>query len=213
MGVNLDGSIFFQRHAAFGTLVAVCAVLPKADHSFDRRLFPHDRDIFTENSTGRAWMRTAGWWSCSFSACCRCSSFYPDSGHRQQHQGLLRALGGGQRHLIEGVCFLITGLLLTLGIRRSKQNSGRHSRTPGGRTQYHRGRRPLRRPDAGNRRAAGVRARLHPFGGTAARHQQAKALDYSFILGVPAVLGPPLLEFKDALETGAALSRCPSSSA
>ncbi len=211
MGVNLDGSIFFNVMLHLGTLVAVCAVYYKLIIRLIVAFFRMIGDIFTgkfhwkgmDEDRRMVVMLILGLLPLLL-------FFIPIPGTGNNIKDYFELWAADNDILIEGVCFLITGLLLTLGIRRSKQNSGRHSRTPGGRTQY----------TVGDALSVGLMQGIAALPGVSRSGStlsvgllrginKQKALDYSFILGVPAVLGASLLEFKDALETGAAFEPLP----
>lgn len=109
--------------------------------------------------------------------------------------------------LVEGFCFLFTGVLLMLAHVTTKKASGAHYRSKKDLT-------------AGNALTIGVFQGIATLPGVSRSGStlaaglfcgldKQTALDYSFVLGIPAILGASLLQVKDAVAEHAAVEVLP----
>lgn len=211
MGVNLEGSIFFNVMLHLGTLLAVFAVYYKLIIRLIAAFFHMLKDIFTgrfrwkEMNEDRRMvvMLIIGLLPLLF-------FFIPIPGTGRNIKDYFELWAADSEILIEGFCFLITGILLTLGIRKSRQRSKRYSRLPAERSQY----------TTADALSVGLMQGIAALPGVSRSGStlsvgllrginKQKALDYSFILGIPAVLAASVLEFKDALEAEASFEAVP----
>ena len=121
--------------------------------------------------------------------------------------------------LAEGFAFLLTSLLLFLAIRAGKRvRSTRRRRDAAGRRLVSKGRSKYHTPDAIAVGLTQVCAALLPglsrSGSTLSVAMirginQQKALDYSFVLGIPSILAAAFLTLKDAVTSGEAVEILP----
>lgn len=103
--------------------------------------------------------------------------------------------------IVEGFALITTGILLTLGIIATRRNKGRHESKTQGRTSF----------TVGDALSVGliqcfaaVFPGLSRSGSTLSMGlmrgiNRQTALDYSFVLGIPAILAAVVLELKDAM--------------
>lgn len=109
--------------------------------------------------------------------------------------------------LVEGFSFLFTGILLMVAHIATKKSSGAHQKTKKDLT-------------AGNAITIGVFQGIATLPGVSRSGStlaaglfcgldKQNALDYSFVLGIPAILGASLLQVKDAIEEKAAVELLP----
>lgn len=145
--------------------------------------------------------------------------FLPIPGTGMQLKDLSDMLATDTTILAEGFSFLLTSFLLFMAIRASKRvRSSRHMRDSQGRKLVSKGRSKFHVADAISVGLTQLCAALLPglsrSGSTLSVAMmrginQQKALDYSFVLGIPSILAAAALTLKDAISSGEAIDVVP----
>ena len=217
LGVEMNGSLFFNVMLHLGTLVAVLAVYYKLVWRLICAFFNMIKDLFT----GKFRWRTMDYdrrlvLMLIIGLLPLLCFFIPVPGTGRTIKDFFELWATDSDIIIEGICFLITGLLLTFGIRKAK-TTGRRYDSKLGKKSPEKGRMEYTVGDAlsvgfmqGFAALPGVSRSGSTLSVALMRGiNKQKALDYSFVLGIPAVLGASLLEFKDAVDSGASFDTLP----
>ena len=217
LGVEMNGSLFFNVMLHLGTLVAVLAVYYKLVWRLICAFCKLVKDIFTGKFRWSTMDYDRRLVLMLIIGLLPLLCFFipiPGTGHNVKDYFELWATDSDI--IIEGVCFLITGVLLTLGIRRAKTTGRRYSSRLG-RVAKEKGRMEYTVGDAlsvgfmqGFAALPGVSRSGSTLSVALMRGiNKQRALDYSFVLGIPAVLAASLLELKDAVSSGAEFETLP----
>ncbi len=145
--------------------------------------------------------------------------FLPIPGTDMKLKDISDVLATDSSILAEGISFLATSVLLYLAIRAGKQvRSARYRRDENGRKLVSKGRSKYHTPDAVAVGFTQLCAALLPgvsrSGSTLSVAMirginQQKALDYSFVLGIPSILAAAALTLKDAVSSGEVVELAP----
>ena len=123
--------------------------------------------------------------------------FIPVPGMDGNFKDLLEGFYEDSSIMVEGFCFLFTGVLLLVAHRVSRQGSGRHR---AGKQELTTGNAITIGFFQGIATLPGVsRSGSTLAAGLFCGLQKQTALEYSFVLGIPAILGASLLQVKDAV--------------
>jgi len=187
-GINSETSVSFSVMLHFGTLIAVALAFYKTIWRLIKEVLFLIRDIFT----GEAFKKK------------------PESARRMflllviscvplllvlLFKDFVKSVSSDNDIIIEGICFLITALLLTLADRTVKGRINASNQTPASAAAI------------GFAQMLAVMPGISRSGSTISMGlicglDRAYAVCYSFILGMPAVLAAGLMDMKDILESG-----------
>ena len=209
LGINLEsGNLFFNVMLHIGTLVAVIAFYHKLIWRLIKAFFGIFGDIFTgkfkwselSDDKRMVIMVIIGLLPLAL-------LFVPVPGTGMKLKDFVESFNTPKYFIVVGICLLLTSILLFIGNRCSKNTVPmKHSR--GGEN----GRTSMNVLDAivvGIIQCFATLPGLSRSGSTLAAGQmrglnKQTALDYTFILGTPAIIAAALLEGKEALEQGTA---------
>lgn len=212
LGTSGDGNLFFNVMLHVGTLVAVIAFYYKLIWSLIKEFFSMIKDIFTGKfkwskmnyERNLIMMLIIGLLPLFL-------LFIPIPGTEMKIKDLAEVLSGSPILLVTAISLLVTSALLTIGIicnRRNSSKGGNHLKGAGkansnGRESYT----ILDAVCVGLMQvAAAVFPGLSRSGSTLAVGEmrginKQKALDYTFVLGVPSIVAAALLEGIDAVKS------------
>ena len=202
------GNLFFNVMLHIGTLIAVVAFYHKLIWRLIKAFFSMIGDIFTgkfkwkelSDDKRMVIMVIIGLLPLVL-------LFLPVPGTGMKLKDFVESFNTDKYFIVVGICLLITSLLLFLGNLCSRRNvSMKHAKSSDN------GRTAMNVPDAiviGITQCFATLPGLSRSGSTLAAGQmrglnKQTALDYTFILGTPAIIAAALLEGKDALEAGTA---------
>ena len=207
LGIDLEGgNLFFNVMLHIGTLIAVIAFYHKLIWRLIKAFFSLIGDIFTGKFKWKTMsddkrmviMVVIGLIPLFL-------LFLPVPGTDMKLKDFIESFNTGKYFIVVGICLLMTSLLLLLGTMASKGYiaAKRYQKNP-------EGRKSLTVLDAivvGVTQCFATLPGLSRSGSTLAAGQlrgvnKQKALDYTFILGTPAIIAAALLEGKEALENG-----------
>lgn len=212
LGTSGDGNLFFNVMLHVGTLVAVIAFYYKLIWSLIKEFFSMIKDIFTGKfkwsqmnyERNLIMMLIIGLIPLFL-------LFVPIPGTDMKIKDLAEVLSASPILLVTAISLLVTSALLTIGIicnRRNSTNGGKHLKGAGKKSSN--GRESYTILDAVcvglMQVAAAVFPGLSRSGSTLAVGEmrginKQKALDYTFILGVPSIVAAALLEGIDAIKS------------
>ena len=212
LGTSGDGNLFFNVMLHVGTLVAVIAFYYKLIWSLIKEFFSMIKDIFTGKfkwskmnyERNLIMMLIIGLIPLFL-------LFVPIPGTDMKIKDLAEVLSASPILLVTAISLLVTSALLTIGIICNRKNSakgGKHLK--GGSKAGSNGRESYTILDAVcvglMQVAAAVFPGLSRSGSTLAVGEmrginEQKALDYTFILGVPSIVAAALLEGIDAIKS------------
>lgn len=212
LGTSGDGNLFFNVMLHVGTLVAVIAFYYKLIWSLIKEFFSMIKDIFTGKfkwskmnyERNLIMMLIIGLLPLFL-------LFIPIPGTEMKNKDLAEVLSASPILLVTAISLLVTSALLTIGIicnRRNSSKGGKHLKGAGkansnGRESYT----ILDAVCVGLMQvAAAVFPGLSRSGSTLAVGEmrginKQKALDYTFVLGVPSIVAAALLEGIDAVKS------------
>lgn len=211
LGTSGDGNLFFNVMLHVGTLVAVIAFYYKLIWSLIKEFFSMLKDIFTGKfkwskmnyERNLIMMLIIGLIPLFL-------LFVPIPGTDMKIKDLAEVLSASPILLVTAISLLVTSVLLTIGIicnRRNSKKGGKHlkggSKSSNGRESYT----ILDAVCVGLMQvAAAVFPGLSRSGSTLAVGEmrginKQKALDYTFVLGVPSIVAAALLEGIDAVKS------------
>lgn len=211
IGTSGDGNLFFNVMLHVGTLVAVIAFYYKLIWSLIKEFFSMLKDIFTGKfkwsqmnyERNLIMMLIIGLIPLFL-------LFVPIPGTDMKIKDLAEVLSASPILLVTAISLLVTSVLLTIGIicnRRNSKKGGKHlkggSKSSNGRESYT----ILDAICVGLMQvAAALLPGLSRSGSTLAVGEmrginKQKALDYTFILGVPSIIAAALLEGIDAIKS------------
>ena len=212
LGISGDGNLFFNVMLHVGTLVAVIAFYYKLIWSLIKEFFSMIKDIFTGKfkwsqmnyERNLIMMLIIGLIPLFL-------LFIPIPGTAMKIKDLAEVLSASPILLVTAISLLVTSALLTVGIicnRRNSSKGGKHLKGAGkansnGRESYT----ILDAVCVGLMQvAAAVFPGLSRSGSTLAVGEmrginKQKALDYTFVLGVPSIVAAALLEGIDAIKS------------
>lgn len=212
LGTSGDGNLFFNVMLHVGTLVAVIAFYYKLIWSLIKEFFSMIKDIFTGKfkwskmnyERNLIMMLIIGLLPLFL-------LFIPIPGTEMKIKDLAEVLSASPILLVTAISLLVTSALLTIGIicnRRNSKKGGKHLKGAGkansnGRESYT----ILDAVCVGLMQvAAAVFPGLSRSGSTLAVGEmrginKQKALDYTFVLGVPSIVAAALLEGIDAVKS------------
>ena len=212
LGTSGDGNLFFNVMLHVGTLVAVIAFYYKLIWSLIKEFFSMIKDIFTGKfkwskmnyERNLIMMLVIGLLPLFL-------LFIPIPGTEMKIKDLAEVLSGSPILIVTAISLLVTSALLTIGIicnRRNSSKGGKHLKGAGkansnGRESYT----ILDAVCVGLMQvAAAVFPGLSRSGSTLAVGEmrginKQKALDYTFVLGVPSIVAAALLEGIDAVKS------------
>ena len=212
LGTSGDGNLFFNVMLHVGTLVAVIAFYYKLIWSLIKEFFSMIKDIFTGKfkwsqmnyERNLIMMLIIGLLPLFL-------LFVPIPGTDMKIKDLAEVLSASPILLVTAISLLVTSALLTIGIicnRRNSAKGGKHLK--GGSKAGSNGRESYTILDAVcvglMQVAAAVLPGLSRSGSTLAVGEmrginKQKALDYTFVLGVPSIIAAALLEGIDAIKS------------
>lgn len=212
LGTSGDGNLFFNVMLHVGTLVAVIAFYYKLIWSLIKEFFSMIKDIFTGKfkwskmnyERNLIMMLIIGLLPLFL-------LFIPIPGTEMKIKDLAEVLSGSPILLVTAISLLVTSALLTIGIicnRRNSSKGGKHLMGAGKANSN--GRESYTILDAVCvgliQVAAAVFPGLSRSGSTLAVGEmrginKQKALDYTFVLGVPSIVAAALLEGIDAVKS------------
>lgn len=208
LGVDLEGgSLFFNVMLHIGTLAAVIAFYHKLIWRLIKAFFSIIGDIFTgkfrwkELSDDKRMVIMV-----IIGLIPLLLLFVPVPGTDMKLKDFVESFNTGKYFIVVGICLLLTSLLLFIGSRCSRSAKPlRHAKGGGeaGRTSMN----VLDAITVGITQCFATLPGLSRSGSTLSVGQmrglnKQTALDYTFILGTPAIIAAALLEGKDALEGG-----------
>ncbi len=211
-GVAGEGNLFFNVMLHVGTLVAVVVFYHKLIWSLIKEFFRMVRDIFTGKFKWREMNYERNLIVMLIIALLPLFiMFFPIPGTDMKVKDLADLFSGAQILLVTAFSLLLTSALLTVGAYFNRKNSEtgfKHMRggVAGGKSRENYT--PLDAICVGLMQvAAALLPGLSRSGSTLAVGEmrginKQKALDFTFILGIPSILAAALLESKDALEQG-----------
>ncbi len=209
-GVAGEGNLFFNVMLHVGTLVAVVAFYHKLVWSLIKEFFRMIKDIFT----GKFKWSTMNYERnlivmLIIGLLPLFVMFIPIPGTGMKVKDLAEIFSGSQILLVTALSLLLTSVLLAVGARCNRKNSVVFKHMKGGSADG--GRESYTVADAlcvgFMQVAAALLPGLSRSGSTLAVGEmrginKQKALDFTFILGIPSIIAAALLEGKDALENG-----------
>ena len=209
MGLDLEGgNLFFNVMLHIGTLVAVIAFYHKLIWRLIKAFFAMIGDIFTGKFKWKTMsddkrmvvMVIIGLLPLGL-------LFVPVPGTGMKLKDFVESFNTPKYFIVVGICLLLTSLLLLIGSRCSRSAVPmKHAKsTTAGRTSLN----VLDALAVGVTQCFATLPGLSRSGSTLAAGQmrglnKQTALDYTFILGTPAIIAAAALEGKDALEQGTA---------
>lgn len=210
IGTGGESNLFFNVMLHVGTLVAVVAFYRKLIWSLIKEFFSMLKDIFTGKFRWKEmnyernliFMLIIGLLPLFL-------LFIPIPGTDMKVKDLADKFSASPVLLVTSVSLLITSVLLFVGIICNKRNSGRSARHMQGGKNYENGRESFTVLDAICVGLMQCVAALFPgisrSGSTLAVGEmrginKQKALDYTFVLGIPSILAAALLEGVDAIK-------------
>ena len=209
LGIDMEGgNLFFNVMLHIGTLIAVVAFYHKLIWRLIKAFFSMIGDIFTgkfkwkelSDDKRMVIMVIIGLPPLAL-------LFLPVPGTGMKLKDFVESFNTDKYFIVVGICLLITSILLFLGNLCSRRNvSMKHAKSSdNGRT----GMNVLDAIVIGITQCFATLPGLSRSGSTLAAGQmrglnKQTALDYTFILGTPAIIAAALLEGKDALEAGTA---------
>lgn len=209
-GVAGENNLFFNVMLHVGTLVAVIAFYHKLIWSLIKEFFRMIKDIFTGKfkwsqmnyERNLIVMLIIGLLPLFI-------MFIPIPGTDLKVKDLAEIFSGSQILLVTAISLMLTSVLLAIGARCNRKNTVVFKHMKGGSTDG--GRESYTVADAlcvgFMQVAAALLPGLSRSGSTLAVGEmrginKQKALDFTFILGIPSIIAAALLEGKDALEEG-----------
>lgn len=203
MGVSGEGSLMFSVLLHVGTLIAVFIVFYKTIFELVVEFFSLLKDIFTGKFKFKELKGKKKMLVMFVFSCIPLLLLLIPVGNDMKLMDLLGGLSEDDSILVEGVCFMLTGILLLASTYVAKK-------------------RPLNRSvntlDAFAIGVAQVFAAGFPgisrSGSTISTGMicgvsKEYMVEYSFILGIPAIMVASVVEFKDAIEAGSPLELMP----
>lgn len=213
MGLS-EGNLFFDVMLHIGTLIAVFAVYHKQVIKLIKAFFSIIVKIFTAKFRWRKLNKDESMvMMIIIGLTPLILLFLPVSEGVKDIKGIAEDLSSANSVLIPGICLLATGLLLHLGLQAEKKSA--KAALKAGSRPNNEGRKRINMYDALWIGLAQLLAAIFPglsrSGSTLSIGlmrgiNKQDALDYSFILGMPAILAAAALELKTSLQTGAAES-------
>lgn len=213
LGVQ-ENNLFFNVMLHLGTLIAVLAVYYKTVIRLIVAFFEMVKNIFTgkfkfkelNDDQNMVLMLIIGLVPLFL-------LFLPVPGSGTNIKGVAEDLASDKNIILVGVSLLVTSVLLKMGINKTKSIKFKYSRMrEGGTQEIWDGRKNLGTMDAVwigvTQFVAAIFPGLSRSGSTLSAGllrgiNRQTALDYSFILGIPAIIAAAVLELKDAAEVGA----------
>lgn len=209
LGVK-ENNLFFSIMLHIGTLVAVLAVYYKTILKLIKSFFEIIKDIFTgkfdfkklDNDKNMVLMLMAGLLPLFL-------LFVPIPGSNTNVKGIAEELAGDKSIILVGIALIVTSILLKTGINARQTYKINYTFD---REKPWEGRKRLNLMDALSIGVTQFVAAIFPgisrSGSTLSTGllrgiNKQTALDYSFILGTPAILAAAVIELKDALKAGA----------
>lgn len=211
-GVAGEGNLFFNVMLHVGTLVAVAVFYHKLIWSLIKEFFRMIGDIFTGKFKLKDMSYERNLIVMLFIALLPLFiMFIPIPGSDMKVKDLADIFSGAQILLVTALSLMLTSVLLAVGAHFNRKNSAKSFKHMKGSSSDSKGRESYTVIDAVCVGLAQVAAALLPglsrSGSTLAVGEmrginKQKALDFTFILGIPSILAAALLEGKDALEQG-----------
>ena len=211
-GVAGEGNLFFNVMLHVGTLAAVAVFYHKLIWSLIKEFFRMIGDIFTGKFKLKDMSYERNLIVMLFIALLPLFiMFIPIPGSDMKVKDLADIFSGAQILLVTALSLMLTSVLLAVGAHFNRKNSAKSFKHMKGSSSDSKGRESYTVIDAVCVGLAQVAAALLPglsrSGSTLAVGEmrginQQKALDFTFILGIPSILAAALLEGKDALEQG-----------
>lgn len=209
LGVK-ENNLFFSIMLHIGTLIAVLAVYYKTILKLIKSFFEIIKDIFTgkfdfkklDNDKNMVLMLMAGLLPLFL-------LFVPIPGSNTNVKGIAEDLAGDKSIILVGIALIVTSILLKTGINARQTYKINYTFD---REKPWEGRKRLNLMDALSIGVTQFVAAIFPgisrSGSTLSTGllrgiNKQTALDYSFILGTPAILAAAVIELKDALKAGA----------
>lgn len=209
LGVK-ENNLFFSIMLHIGTLIAVLAVYYKTILKLIKSFFEIIKDIFTgkfdfkklDNDKNMVLMLMAGLLPLFL-------LFVPIPGSNTNVKGIAEELAGDKSIILVGIALIVTSILLKTGINARQTYKINYTFD---REKPWEGRKRLNLMDALSIGVTQFVAAIFPgisrSGSTLSTGllrgiNKQTALDYSFILGTPAILAAAVIELKDALKAGA----------
>lgn len=209
LGVK-ENNLFFSIMLHIGTLIAVLAVYYKTILKLVKSFFEIIKDIFTgkfdfkklDNDKNMVLMLMAGLLPLFL-------LFVPIPGSNTNVKGIAEDLAGDKSIILVGIALIVTSILLKTGINARQTYKINYTFD---REKPWEGRKRLNLMDALSIGVTQFVAAIFPgisrSGSTLSTGllrgiNKQTALDYSFILGTPAILAAAVIELKDALKAGA----------
>ena len=209
LGVK-ENNLFFSIMLHIGTLIAVLAVYYKTILKLIKSFFEIIKDIFTgkfdfkklDNDKNMVLMLMAGLLPLFL-------LFVPIPGSNTNVKGIAEELAGDKSIILVGIALIVTSILLKTGINARQTYKINYTFD---REKPWEGRKRLNLMDALSIGVTQFVAAIFPgisrSGSTLSTGllrgiNKQTALDYSFILGTPAILAVAVIELKDALKAGA----------
>ena len=208
LGIDLEGgNLFFNVMLHIGTLVAVVAFYHKLIWRLIKAFFSIIADIFTGRFKWKSLtdekrmviMVIIGLLPLAL-------LFIPVPGTDMKLKDYVESFNTGRYFIVVGICLLLTSILLFIGDRCSRRAVPmKHAEGAAGRTSLN----ILDAIAVGITQCFATLPGLSRSGSTLAAGQmrglnKQTALDYTFILGTPAIIAAAALEGKEALEQGTA---------
>ena len=203
LGVSGEGSLLFSVLLHLGTLIAVFVVFYKTIIGLIFEFFSLIKDIFTGKFKFKKLKGKKKMLVMFFFSCIPLLFLLIPVGNDMRLMDLLGGLGEDDSILAEGVCFLLTGVLLLSSTYFSKKNEINRSVNTldalaiGTAQMFAAGFPGISR--SGSTISTGMLCGV----------SKEYMVQYSFILGMPAILVANAVELKDAVETGAQLELLP----
>lgn len=208
LGVK-ENNLFFSIMLHIGTLIAVLAVYYKTILKLIKSFFEIIKDIFTgkfdfkklDNDKNLVLMLMAGLLPLFL-------LFVPIPGSNTNVKGIAEELAGDKSIILVGIALIVTSILLKTGINARQTYKINYTFD---REKPWEGRKRLNLMDALSIGVTQFVAAIFPgisrSGSTLSTGllrgiNKQTALDYSFILGTPAILAAAVIELKDALKAG-----------
>ena len=211
-GVAGEGNLFFNVMLHVGTLAAVAVFYHKLIWSLIKEFFRMIGDIFTGKFKLKDMSYERNLIVMLFIALLPLFiMFIPIPGSDMKVKDLADIFSGAQILLVTALSLMLTSVLLAVGAHFNRKNSAKSFKHMKGSSSDSKGRESFTVIDAVCVGLAQVAAALLPglsrSGSTLAVGEmrginKQKALDFTFILGIPSILAAALLEGKDALEQG-----------
>lgn len=203
LGVSGEGSLLFSVLLHLGTLIAVFIVFHKTIFELVIEAFALIKDIFTGKFKYKELKGKKKMLVMFFFSCLPLLLLLIPVGNDMKLMDWLGGLSEDDSILVEGFCFLVTGVLLLTSTYISKKKTLN---------------REVNTTDAFAVGLAQVFAAGFPgisrSGSTISTGMicgvsKEYMVEYSFILGIPAIIVANIVEFKDAIEVGAQLEVLP----